>query len=65
MQKYKLVLKVKDMGFNGTDLTSDVEVTINANDRTHAEEKAQRAVDNFVRFSGSKVSPTYTLAEVS
>jgi len=67
MKKYKLVLKVKDIGFNGAELQSDVEVVINAEDQAHAQEKAQRAADKFAQFGIGRnaTPPAFTLTEVS
>lgn len=64
MAKYHLVLNVENIPYNGTPV-GNIEIDINAKDLAHAEEKAQRAADNYRVGSGSKEPITFTLTEIA
>lgn len=66
MKKFRVVIAVKEMGFNGTELQSDIEITVPAETREIAEAKARRSAEYFARYAGKNVPvPAYTVTEVT
>jgi len=66
MNKYKVVIAVKNLGFNGTSLTSDIEIIVPAENREAATEKAQRSAEYFARYAGKNVPvPQFSVTEMT
>lgn len=66
MPRYKAVIHVKDVPFNGTVIGQDIEVIVPAPSLVAAQEKAQRSAEYYARYAGKKVAtPKFTVTEVS
>jgi predicted ATP-grasp superfamily ATP-dependent carboligase len=62
--KFVLTINAQDVPFNGMQLNAPLTVNINANSLEHANEKAQRAVEQYRVNAGAQTAPTYVLTEV-